>query len=90
MKPHHGTLILVLGILGLVVCGPLGIVAWVMGANDIKEMNAGTLDPSGRGTTNAGKICGIIATILMIIAVIIGILLICFGVLAGMHQAIRQ
>ncbi|MGZ4961342.1 MAG: DUF4190 domain-containing protein [Limisphaerales bacterium] len=79
MKPHRGTLVLVLGILGLVLCGPLGIAAWVMGNGDIKQMDAGTMDPSGRGTTNAGRICGIIATILTIIAVVIALLIIVFG-----------
>ena len=74
MKPHRGTLILVLGILGLVVCGPLGIAAWVMGSGDLKEIDAGAMDPAGRGSTEAGKICGIIATILMIISVIVGTL----------------
>jgi hypothetical protein len=72
MKPHRGTLILVLGILGLVICGPLGIAAWIMGSGDLKEMDAGTMDPSGRSNTNVGKICGIIATILMIVGVLIG------------------
>jgi hypothetical protein len=81
MKPHRGTLILVLGVLGLVVCGPLGIAAWVMGSGDLKEIDAGTMDPMGRGATQAGKICGIIATILMIIGVVIGILV---GVLFGL------
>ena len=71
MKPHRGTLILVLGILGLVVCAPLAIAAWVMGSGDLKQMDAGTMDPSGRGTTQAGKICGIIGTILLIIGVIV-------------------
>ena len=83
MKPHRGTLILILGILGLVVCGPLGIAAWVMGSSDLKEIDAGTMDPAGRGTTNAGKICGMIATILMIIYIIVGFLvatLVGFGV----------
>ncbi len=80
MKPHRGTLILVLGILGLVVCGPVGIAAWVMGASDLKEMDAGTMDPSGRGTTQAGKICGMIACILMIIGVVIGGLVFALGV----------
>jgi hypothetical protein len=56
MKPHRGTLILVLGILGLVVCGPLAIVAWVLGSGDLKEMDAGTMDPAGRGNTQAGRI----------------------------------
>ena len=64
MKPHRGTLILVLGILGIVFCFPLGIAAWVMGKRDLKEMDAGTMDPSGRGNTNAGRICGIIGTLL--------------------------
>jgi hypothetical protein len=79
MKPHRGTVILVLGILGLVICGPLGIIAWVLGSSDLKEMDAGTMDPAGRGATNAGKICGIIATILMIIGVIVAAVFFVFG-----------
>jgi len=89
MKPHRGTLILVLGILGLVVCGPLGIAAWIMGNGDLKEMDAGAMDPSGRSTTNAGRICGIIATILMAVSVVVLILafgLGLFGAIAG-HRA---
>ena len=87
MKPHRGTLILVLGILSLVVCQPIGIAAWVMGANDLKEMDAGTMDPSGRGTTQAGKICGMIGCILMIITVVIVGLVFALGVVgAATHQ----
>ncbi len=89
MKPHRGTLILVLGILGLVVCWPLGIAAWVMGSGDLKEMDAGTMDPGGRGSTNAGKICGIIGTILMIVGLVVGVLIFMLGlvgaVAAGHH-----
>ncbi len=73
MKPHRGTLILVLGILSLVVCSPLGIFAWIMGSNDLREMDAGTMDPSGRDTTKAGRICGIIGTVLLALSVLIGI-----------------
>jgi hypothetical protein len=86
MKPHRGTLILVLGILGLIVCGPLGIAAWVMGANDLKEMDAGTMDPSGRGMTQGGKICGMIACILMILGLVVGILFVALGMFAGLHH----
>jgi hypothetical protein len=64
MKPHRGTLILVLGILSLVICAPLGIAAWVMGTGDLKQIDAGAMDPSGRSLTNAGRICGIIGTVL--------------------------
>jgi len=86
MKPHRGTLILVLGILGLVVCAPLGIAAWIMGSGDLKQMDAGTMDPSGRGNTQAGKICGIIGTILLIIGVIVFGILFTIGFAAALAQ----
>jgi hypothetical protein len=89
MKPHRGTLILVLGILGLIVCAPLGIVAWAMGSGDLKEMDAGTLDPSGRGPTLAGKICGIIATVLMILAIVIWVLIAGVFGLAAFHSTVH-
>lgn len=66
LQPHRGTLILVLGILSLVVFQPLGIAAWIMGNNDLTEMRAGRMDREGEGLTNAGRICGIIGTIIAI------------------------
>ena len=51
-----------------------------MGNGDLKEMDAGAMDPSGRSTTNAGRICGIIATILMILAVVALILIFALGI----------
>lgn len=71
MKPHRGTLILVFGILSLVFCAPLGIAAWIMGNGDLKQMDAGTMDPSGRSNANAGRICGIIGTVLLILGVVV-------------------
>jgi hypothetical protein len=67
LKPHRGVMVLVLGILGLVVCFILGIIAWSMGKNDLREIDAGLMDPAGRGLTQAGKICGMISVILWII-----------------------
>ena len=74
MRPHRGTLILVMGILGLVCCVILGIVAWVMGSADLREMDMGRMDPSGRGLTQAGKICGIVSVALAAVGAVIGIL----------------
>lgn len=84
MKPHRATLILVLGILGLVICAPCGIAAWIMGHSDLKQMDAGQMDPSGRSLTNAGRICGIIATALLILGIIVGLLFFGFGIMAGL------
>ena len=72
--PHRGSMILVFGVLGLVLCMPLGIVAWVMGNGDLRQMDAGTMDDSGRGMTQAGKILGIISVVLNVIAVVIWLL----------------
>ena len=55
---------LALGILGLVTCFICGIFAWVMGNEDLRRMGAGAMDPSGRGLTEAGKICGMISVII--------------------------
>jgi ABC-type Fe3+ transport system permease subunit len=79
MQPHRGTMILVFGILGLVCCIIFGILAWIMGNNDLKEMDAGRKDPSGRGLTQAGKILGMVACILAIIGVIIQIIVLALG-----------
>lgn len=77
--PHRGTTILVLGILGLVVnCGILGIIAWVMGNNDLRLMASGQMDRAGESTTKAGKICGMVSAIIMFIlggVILIGMLL---------------
>jgi hypothetical protein len=65
--PHRGAVILTLGILGLVICGPLAIVAWVMGSNDMASIRRREMDPSGEGLTRAGQILGIIGTIFFIL-----------------------
>ena len=74
MKPHRGAVILAFGILGLVVCQLFGVAAWVMADNDLKEMNRGYMDPTGRDLTNVGRILGIVATALMAIPLLILIL----------------
>lgn len=83
MKAHRGTLILVLGILGLVVCFPCGIAAWLMGNGDLKQMDAGQMDPEGRSLTQAGKIVGIIATVLAVLSVIVAVVFFVFFAAAG-------
>jgi hypothetical protein len=70
IAPHRGTAVLVLGILGLVVCFVCGIVAWAMGAGDLRAMRRGTMDRSGEGMTRAGFVLGIVGTFLNAIVVL--------------------
>lgn len=67
---------LVLGIISLVCCGFLGPVAWIMGNNAIKEIDAAAPGVyNNRGTVNAGRILGIIATVLLILSVALWVVL---------------
>jgi hypothetical protein len=83
LPSHRGGMILTFGILALlgfstIIFGPL---AWFMGNSDIAEMRAGRMDPSGEGQTNAGRILGMIATLLMLLSVAAGCLVIAFFVI---------
>ena len=79
---------MVLGILGLVsvaVCALfapiLGIPAWVMGNNALVEIDANPAAYTNRGTVQAGRICGIIATALF--GALIALYAVFFVILAG-------
>ena len=74
----NGTLILVLGILSIVVCGILGPIAWVMGNNALAALDRGEGDPNERTSANAGRICGIVGTVFLILGVLMGLLYLVF------------
>lgn len=76
MKSANGVVILVLGILSLVGFGCLtGLPAWIMGNSALKEIDSGQADPSERGLVQAGRIIGMIMTILTILVVIFIVLM---------------
>lgn len=74
LRPHRGVMILVFGILSIVLCFIFGICAWVMGNADLRAMDAGQMDPEGRGLTQAGKILGMISVGLLILSTVMGAL----------------
>jgi hypothetical protein len=84
-------MILVLGILSLVL-GAIGFImgpiAWIMGNNDLRAIREGRMDPEGEGLTNAGRICGMISTILLVVFLAfaclwIGIMVLAIGARPG-------
>jgi len=83
VRPHRGAVILALGILGLVTCFILGVIAWSMANNDLRDMSAGMMDRSGEQLTKAGKVCGMVGTIL-------GLISCCFGSLIASLSALRN
>jgi hypothetical protein len=71
LKPHRGGLILALGLIGFMVCGIIGIAGWIMGRNDLREMESGRMDREGKGLTQAGSIIGLVSFILHLVIGII-------------------
>lgn len=69
-EASQATTILVLGILGIVICGILAPFAWNMGSKELAAIDSGRRPPENRGTANAGRILGIIGTVLLGIAIV--------------------
>ena len=69
LKPHRGGTILALAIIGLFVFGVLCLIAWIMASSDLREMDAGTMDPSGKSTTSSGRNIGVLGTTLWAVGV---------------------
>lgn len=55
---------LTLGLVGLVFCAIAAPFAWSIGNKELEAIDAGRRDPSKRDLANAGKILGIIGTVL--------------------------
>ena len=63
LKPSRGRLIHTLGILSLIIFGPLaGIPAWLMGSRELKKIRDGRVSSSRLGFVQSGRTCGIVGT----------------------------
>jgi hypothetical protein len=70
VKPGNGAVVLVLGVVAW--CGPhfiAGIPAWIIGNQSLKEMDMGLMDPKDRSMVQAGRLLGMISTILSLVAI---------------------
>ena len=62
--PHKGEMILIFGLMSLILPAffvIFGLMAWIMGSADLREMREGRMDPSGEGMTQAGRIMGMVS-----------------------------
>jgi len=74
--PAHpqATTVLILGIVGLAACGLAAPFAWVMGNRVVAEIDASGGRIGGRSAANAGRICGIVGSILIVVSIAVVIL----------------
>ena len=82
-EDSQATTVLVLGILSLVLCQILGPIAWVMGNNELAGIDAGVRPPQNRGTAQAGRILGIISTVLFNIGIAVLFFVLVIGLVAS-------
>jgi hypothetical protein len=85
-EQSQATTVLVLGILGLIICAVLAPFAWVMGNKELQAIDAGRRTPENRGSANAGKILGIIGTVLLGIGVVVGFGFLFLGLFAAANS----
>lgn len=74
--PNHPQAVtaFVLGLVGLVVCTPVGIAGLVMGGRVRREIDAAPSQYSGRGLATAGWVMGIISVVILVVLVVIAII----------------
>ncbi|MGI8938887.1 MAG: hypothetical protein ACR2JF_11895 [Iamia sp.] len=77
----QGTIVLIFGILGIVACQVLSPIAWVMGNRTLAEIDAAPGRYSNRSLVNAGRICGIVGSVLL--GIIGAIFLVYFVIIIG-------
>ncbi len=81
LPPNRGVAVMVVGIISsacyllclllfwpaLIISLVMGLIAWVMGGQDLQGIKNGELDSEGKSFVLAGYICGMVTTILSII-----------------------
>ncbi len=80
VRPHRAGFLLTLGIIGIVGLGICGTIAWRLADADLKRMNRGEMDPSGRQHTETAYVLGLvgIARTLMELTVLAMVLIVRF------------
>jgi uncharacterized membrane protein YjgN (DUF898 family) len=79
--PNHpqATTVLVLGILGIVVCGLIGPFAWSMGNRVVAEIEASGGAWGGQTEATIGRVLGIVTTVLLLVSLAFIVALFAFG-----------
>lgn len=62
---------LILGVLGFFTCQLLGPFAWYLGNQELQAIREGRSPKAGESLATIGKICGIVATVLLILIPIV-------------------
>lgn len=79
-ESSNATTVLVLGIVGLFV-NLVAPVAWWLGNDEIKAIDAGKRAPENRSVANAGRVLGIIGTVFLVIGFFVLLVFVIVGLI---------
>jgi TRAP-type C4-dicarboxylate transport system permease small subunit len=79
----RATMSMILGILGLVICGVIAPFAWNIGKKTMNEIDASGGQLGGRGMAQAGYIMGIIGTVFLALGLLFVLVAIPLGMLSS-------
>ena len=82
----RATMSMILGILGLVICGVIAPFAWRIGKRTMDEIDASGGHLGGRGMAQAGYIMGIIGTVFLALGVLFALVAIPLGIIGSQGQ----
>src|SRR4051794_17954533 len=77
--PPKATTALVLGILGIVVCGFVAPFAWKVGRDTVRDIDASQGRLGGRGSAQAGYILGVLGTVLLGLGLLAAVVVLVLG-----------
>jgi TRAP-type C4-dicarboxylate transport system permease small subunit len=72
-ESSQATTALVLGILGLICCQPLGIIAWVLANKELEGIRSGLRNPDNQGMATAARVLGIIGAVFLALGILFGL-----------------
>lgn len=69
-QSSKATMAVVFGVLGIVCCGLLAPVAWYLGSEELKAIQAGLVSETNRGMAQVAKILGIVGSIMLVLGIL--------------------
>lgn len=69
-ETDRSSIILFLGIISLFLCGPLGVIAWVMASSDLRKIRNGRLSSRKAGVLRVGRALGMAGTAIFLAVVV--------------------
>ena len=82
-ESSNALLALILSIANFIVCPVLAPIAWVIASKELRAIDAGRRDPTKRDQANAGRILGIIGTVLLALGIVFIFFVIVIAVASG-------